>query len=178
VNAQIEPLGEDELANDEVAELVAMYRVLDVEINVDGTTENAEAQTYSAKAEMAVNFEGGSSAFLSSDQNLGINGVAEEGDDAIFDVAMLGDSPGPYNESANPGSSGGGGLNASQRWISFRKEFGQGPFLDNDDDLSVRVEAANRNGNHGVFADYYLLLWWDVSTVAGARPTLAPPGGV
>jgi hypothetical protein len=178
--ASIEPVGPAELANDEVAELVYFRRLLDMEINVAGDTDNQEATEHNVKGEMGVNLDPGSGTneqFATSDQNFGVNGISFNSDRTHLDVAAIGTGSIPQNV-AGGSAAGGFGVNAMERDINYRNHFGMGPFLDADDSLDFRVEAGQRNSNAGVFADYYVTFAWDISTVEGARPTLSPPGGM
>lgn len=181
-SASVEPLGPSELDNDEVAELVHVFRDLTVEtILQDPDGDNGEENSLSAQYEMQVNASpsgGTNPQFITSDQHFGVNGLAEQSDEPVLDFARVLPQVAAIEEPGTgfTGGGGGGGGTSSQRDMGFRERFGMGPFLDNDDSLDFRLESTARGFAGALVSDVIVQAYWLTYTVEGARPTLSPPG--
>lgn len=182
-----EPLDQNGIDNDEVAELVYYKRTLSMYVRQDGTVGSNDG---SAKGEFGfgINLPNADAHLL----NLTGDGVtldpnevnADQGDFLVNSV----DDPGILDsetvavtrDKANTTDGVGAGAEYSEPTIwelNMRDAFGRGPFLDRSDDLSLFVEINNYgidNARVDIAVDIKLV--WDVHEVDGGRASLAPPG--
>jgi hypothetical protein len=169
-----EPVDNQYLDNDEVAELVYFRGSLSVDSSEDSTSQSQPAEA-GATVSLGANIGSvGSAEALTSDQR-DPEDFSENDPGQHFPVLQIGSGITGFRE-ANDGVGGGGGsAGETSVELNYRDVFGRGPIYDATDDILCRVEVLATNNLHQVTAKFYGFMAWNVMTVEGARETFGVP---
>lgn len=181
---QYDPVSERGLDNDELAELVGFYRV----VNVLAKNEQGATQTQVGEvgAEVALginltgqefpnqsNFNNGGEEVLNDDTgSVSKNNYSEPG--AIDVSGPIAVKPGAAPTTDSDITAGSQSFN-EQRTFFFPDRLGSGPYLDATDDLSLKVEATKENVSAGTLVEVIYILYWDVQEMPEGRASFARP---
>lgn len=183
-NQQYDPVRKGGIDNNEVAELVGFYRY--VNLTTQGEVANDETAVGSAKAEhaMGINL---SSEVENPTAGFTVSPTAERedlGNDDSSDVTVFNDDePGVLDWASitsNPGVTGPGigspGVDGFEyRDVDLRARFGEGPYVDATDEISIDGEVDKFEVSSQCDLEVTYGLYWNVSTVEGRRRPLARP---
>lgn len=184
---EAEPVSGD-LDNDEVAELVKIYRTFFARVS---QRDEQQTQTGFLAVEygIALNTPNRDQFLVnkSGDNEGRISVVDEEGGAAIADQAASElDEPEQLDyhiDAACPtlndtsGNVGGGGDIAirNERTINLRDSYGTGPFVDRTDAVNLFMEVTKNNILAPCRGQIHMTLVWDVARIQDSRAKLAPP---
>lgn len=192
---QLEPVSNRGLDSDELAELVAMYRVHF--LDTDGVVRNNQTEAGQVDSESAIGINLSEDEFptqanannatsaerrLIENQNdlVGNPRGANYSEPGALDFTRAQTTTGFYELIEGPdtsgpqGSAGAGGV-TKERFIDFRTIFGSGPYVDRTDDVSVfaELQATNVVGEPTVESGY--ILYWNVEEMPEGRASFARP---
>lgn len=176
--------------SDELAELVAMYRSVNVKVFAEQEGGQAEPGSIRAEGAMGINLgpdelptrtsAGGEDVTNDpatvpiNDQTGGKLFLTNYEEPGVLDVHRT------TSKLGFEGAGGGGGGNVpglSERFINFRDNFGTGPFLDRTDDLSLQLEITEKNAAPEVDMEVEVsyFLYWDIHEQPEGRASFARP---
>lgn len=164
-----DPVQQRGIDNDELAELVGMYRF--AFLQPQGAMDQTNGDVMDFEFNMGINTKGKSEALTD------LSGNAEIAEDTVTGGGVT------LGESDDPGILDGGGIvgsigndtgTVSERFIDFRDVLGSGPYVDATDDLVFQGEVSN-NGSDTVNGEVEYILYWDVEELPEGRSSFARP---
>lgn len=170
-----EAAGPGGLDHNEVAELVTMYRHHAVEIKSTGGTgaDATSPGSWNSSYSLGVNME--DEEDITSDDIIRSAGVTFHQTDRAnqLDASYLAGHV-PYQDVASSSGGGGSGANHAARFVNFRHNYGRGPVIDSNDDLTIRmdVEKTAAGADTVVEGRTYGQLTWLIHEVPTARRQL------
>jgi len=163
---RLEPLGQRGLDPNEVAELVALYRIVaapngetEVDLMINGSKDESPSN---AAGNITTGFLDGAP----EDANGNNQGpLANYMDNGVLDTGAALNDPDPITAT-----------NQSGYFVNFRSEFGSGPYVDANDDLGLHIEfdvpsdAPNSETMQVIYR-----LYWHVVEVSDGIPEFGSP---
>jgi len=183
----LDPVSSRGIDNDELAELVTMYRTFDM---VDLTADATQTEIGHVEAEAGIGINLGQNEHptqaagtgpTNEERNLVVDSpnVTQNQGSNYSEPGALDATSGyidvGFNEVADgTGGPGSGGV-VNERFIDFRDVYGSGPYVDATDDISVNLELEcfNYNGTATVESTY--ILAWNISEMPEGRASFARP---
>ncbi len=183
-----EPVYAGGLDSDELAELVAMYRVVQVEGDRPEGLLNDQDQAPAIRAEsdIGINLNSDSEipSQIATNAPTAVEDPADEDDvDSVVQSASI-NEPGALDTtavSASPafrsatGSGTGNTAMTTERFINFDEKFGSGPYVDRTDDISVFQEVNTIDNGSNVELNSIYYLYWSVEEMPEGRASFARP---
>jgi len=192
---QLEPVSNRGLDSDELAELVAMYRIHFVD--VDGVVRENQTEAGQVDSESAIGINLSEDEFPTQANANNATSAERRLIENQNDIASLArgsnySEPGALDftrgqitsgfyelvegpDTSGPqGSAGSGGV-TKERFVDLRTTFGSGPYVDRTDDISVfaELQATNITGEPTVETAY--ILYWNVEEMPEGRASFARP---
>jgi len=184
----VEPLeGGGQLANNEVAELVASKIITYIEFEPEAE-DHGDDSFAEARGVFGANLPASADALISDGPNVSDGQFAQITDgsesdfeirsrsqveDRIFDhfanVAL------PQYEAAGTGTGGGGATNVYESMMNYRSLYGRGPVLDQTDDVTILHKLQGDPYPPGVSHQVRAHLVWDVAEVDDAGRAFSLP---
>lgn len=180
---EFEPVSDRGLDSDELAELVAFYRTVTIQLQNEQSTTQTQIGQGQLEYGLGINLSESEFAEQSGEAHGGqrlddVDGVlvknnyAEPGVlDSINDLEANSGAAPATDSTISVGPNGG----EFTRFMNFPRNFGSGPYVDRTDDLTMHIEAANKNFNGDVQVFVSVILYWDVKEMPEGRASFARP---
>jgi len=183
---QFEPVYQNGLDSDELGELVAMRRFVNVTSADETSTSQSEVGDAVAEVNAGINLTGKGENPTDAFTNAATADVTDLGDAAgsegrtyiiddpgVLDAFRLSAVPGFVDTSA--GAAGDGSNVHAERFINFHEVTGTGPFVDKTDDFVISGEVDNRNAVNNTTVEVYYTLYWAIEEMPEGRASFSRP---
>lgn len=167
-----EPVQERGIDNDELAELVAMYRTVRLTPSDEQTASNVTAQGISGEANFGINNDQKSEQLTDLPANNTL--ILEDGPVDGFGAIGGSTDPGILDGVGLAGFETSSSGPTAERFMNFKHELGSGPYVDRTDDLVFAGEVNSRTEDN-LILEYSVILYWNTTEMPEGRPSFARP---
>lgn len=160
---QFEPLGKRGLDPDEVAELVSLHRVMGAASGESELALGINQQEFDAPTQAAGNVQEGRELTANDTPGGKVSSVANYEELSVLDFASTGANPINQQKAV------------LERDFNFADQYGEGPYVDASDDLSVHAEFSHEGSSTAdTFFGIYELMW-NVTQAPDGVPQFSAP---
>lgn len=162
---EAEPVQENGIDNDELAELVAVRYNISLSTDASGAGTNGLDGEYNlgintfGEREALSDSPTNNPLFVSDDNNVRLGTVEDPG------ILVSGQVSGVQENSVG---------NTVDGMVHFSEAFGSGPYVDKTDDLVFRAEVQGQGSTEAVIEQSYIL-YWNVTEMPEGRASFARP---